>query len=112
LQSLRETAPTFAVRAQDALREGQFEEALKAATFAVKLEPTNSEYQALRGNALQILVRWPEAAEAYQRSLELGESEEVNGNLKLTEDLIALARKDGEAKAKAMLFEALNARGR
>ena len=25
LQSLRETAPTFAVRAQDALREGQFE---------------------------------------------------------------------------------------
>ena len=39
LQSLRETAPTFAVRAQDALQEGVFEEALKAATFAVKLEP-------------------------------------------------------------------------
>ena len=38
LQSLRGTAPTFALRAQDALREGQFEEALKAATFALNLE--------------------------------------------------------------------------
>jgi tetratricopeptide (TPR) repeat protein len=112
LQSLRETAPTFAVRAQDALREGQFEEALKAATFAVKLEPSNGEYHALRGNALQVLVRWPEALAAYKRSLELGEIEEAKVNLKLTEELMGLASKEGEAKAKAALFEALNAQGR
>jgi serine/threonine protein kinase len=112
LQSLRETAPTFAVRAQDALREGQFEEALKAATFAVKLEPSNGEYHALRGNALQVLVRWPEALAAYKRSLELGEIEEAKVNLKLTEELMGLASKEGEAKAKAALFEALNSQGR
>jgi tetratricopeptide (TPR) repeat protein len=112
LQSLRETAPTFAVRAQDALREGQFEEALKAATFAVKLEPSNREYHALRGNALQVLVRWPEALDEYKRSLELGDIEEAKVNLKLTEELMGLASKEGEAKAKAALFEALNAQGR
>jgi serine/threonine protein kinase len=112
LQSLRETAPTFAVRAQDALREGQFEEALKAATFAVKLEPSNREYHALRGNALQVLVRWPEALAAYKRSLELGEIEEAKVNLRLTEELMGLSSKDGEAKAKAALFEALNTQGR
>jgi serine/threonine protein kinase len=112
LQSLRETAPTFAVRAKDALREGQFEEALKAATFAVKLDPSNREYHALRGNALQVLVKWPEALKAYKRSLELGEIEEAEVNLRLTEELIGIASKDGEAKAKAALFEALNSQGR
>jgi tetratricopeptide (TPR) repeat protein len=112
LQSLRETAPTFAARAQDALREGQFEEALKAATFAVKLEPASCEYHALRGNALQVLVRWRDALTAYKRSLELGEIEEAKVNLRLTEELIALASKDGDAKAKAALFEALNSQGR
>ena len=103
LQSLRETAPTFAARAQDALREGQFEEALKAATFAVKLEPASCEYHALRGNALQVLVRWPDALTAYKRSLELGEIEEAKVNLRLTEELIALASKDGDAKADGAL---------
>jgi serine/threonine protein kinase len=112
LQSLRETAPTFAVRAQDALREGQFEEALKAATFAVKLEPANREYHALRGNALQVLVRWPEALDEYKRSLELGEIEEAKVNLRLTVELMGLASKEGESKAKAELFEALNNQGR
>jgi serine/threonine protein kinase len=112
LQSLRETAPTFAVRAQDALREGQFEEALKAVTFAVKLEPANREYHALRGNALQVLVRWPEALAAYKRSLEFGEIEEAKVNLRLTEELIGLSGKEGEVKAKAALFEALNSQGR
>ena len=61
LQRLRETAPTFAVRAQDALREGQFGEALKAATFALKLESQSGEYYAFRERVLQVLVRWPEA---------------------------------------------------
>jgi hypothetical protein len=42
--------------------------------------------------------------------LELREIEGLKGNFKLTEDLIALARKDGEAKA--ALSEALNSQGR
>ena len=112
LQSLRETAPTFAVRAQDALRDGQFEEALKAATFSVKLEPNNAEYHALRGNVLQVLLRWPEAVEAYRFVLRLGEDEQVKQNLELTEELIACAKKEDAAKANRRLFTALSAQGR
>jgi serine/threonine protein kinase len=112
LQSLRETAPTFAARAQDALREGHFDEALKAATFAVKLESQNGEYRALRGNVLQVLVRWPEAVEEYRAALRFGQKAKIQENLALTEGLIARRTSEGEAKVKAALFEALNLQGR
>ncbi len=112
LQSLRETAPTFAVRARDALGEGQFEEALRAATFAVSLEPQNGGYHALRGNVLQVLVRWPEAVEEYRKAVRLGANEGAEENLVLTEDLVQRARKEGLAKAKVALYEALPAQGR
>jgi serine/threonine protein kinase/formylglycine-generating enzyme required for sulfatase activity len=112
LQRLRETAPTFAVRARDALEDGQFEEALRAATFAVELEPQNGEYRALRGNALQVLVRWPEALEEYRVALRQGEKETAKENLALTKELILIARSEGKAKAKVALFEWLNAKGR
>jgi len=112
LQSLRETAPTFAVRGRDALREGKFEDALKAATFAVKLEAENGEHHALRGNVFQVLVRWPEALEEYQTAVRLGVTEKAQENLVLTESLLARAKSEGEAKAKVALFEALNAQGR
>ena len=112
LQSLRETAPTFAVRAQDALREGRFEEALKAATFAVKLESQSGDYHALRGNILQVLVRWSDAVAEYQTAVQLGAKVEAQENLVLTEALLARAKSGGEANAKVALFEALNTQGR
>jgi tetratricopeptide (TPR) repeat protein len=112
LARLQETAPTFATRAEDALREGNFEEALKSIDFAVDLEPKNGGYHALRGNVLQVLVRWPEAVLAYQAALRHGESDKAQANLSLTESLLAQAKKEGDAKAKGALFEALNSQGR
>ena len=112
LARLQETAPTFAARSDDALREGNFEEALKSIDFAVDMEPRNGGYHALRGNVLQVLVRWPEAIFAYQAALQHGESEKAQANLSLTESLLAQAKKEGEAKAKGTLFEALNTQGR
>ncbi len=112
LARLQETAPTFATRAEDALREGSFEEALKSIDFAVDLEPRNGGYHALRGNILQVLVRWPEAVLAYQVAVRHGASDKVNANLSLTEALLARAMKDGDEKAKGALFEALNSQGR
>ena len=112
LARLQETAPTFATRAEDALREGNFEEALKSIDFAVDLEPKNGGYHALRGNVLQVLVRWPEAVLAYQEAMRHGESDKAQTNLFLTESLLAQAKKEGDAKAKGALFEALNAQGR
>ena len=112
LARLQETAPTFATRAEDALREGNFEEALKSIDFAVDLEPRNGGYHALRGNVLQVLVRWPEAVLAYQAAMRHGENDKAQANLSLTESFLAQAKKEGDAKAKGALFEALNAQGR
>lgn len=112
LHSLRETAPTFATRARDALEDGQFEEALKAAAFAVKLQPKNVEYHVLTGDVLQVLARWPEAVQSYKTALHFGNHEGARQNLKLTEELIQHSKREGEANAKAVLFEALNSQGR
>ena len=112
LQSLRETAPTFAVRARGALKDGLFEEALEAATFAVKLQPENGAYHFLRGNVLQVLVQWPQAVASYQTGLRLGNDEQARQNLKLTESLILQAKAEGALKAKGALIEALNTQGR
>ena len=112
LQSLRETAPTFAMRAKDALEDGEFEEALKAATFAVKLQPTNLEYHVLNGDVLQLLSRWREAVQAYKTALQFGNHEGARQNLNLTEELIQHSKREGKAKAKAVLFESLNSQGR
>jgi serine/threonine protein kinase len=112
LRSLRETAPTFAIRARDALEDGEFEAALTAATFAVKLEPGNAEFHALRGNVLQVLVRWREAVAEYHAALRIGDDPSVNENLALTKRLILQESSEGDAKAKGALFEALNAQGR
>jgi hypothetical protein len=61
---------------------------------------------------LQVLVRWPEAVLAYQAALRHGESDKAQANLSLTESLLAQAKKEGDAKAKGALFEALNSQGR
>ena len=57
-------------------------------------------------------VRWPEAVLAYQAALRHGESDKAQANLSLTESLLAQAKKEGDAKAKGALFEALNSQGR
>ncbi|MEI7775871.1 MAG: SUMF1/EgtB/PvdO family nonheme iron enzyme, partial [Verrucomicrobiota bacterium] len=49
---------------------------------------------------------------AYQAALRHGESDKAEANLSLTESLLAQAKKDGDAKAKGALFEALNSQGR
>jgi len=109
LRSLEDTAPTFALRAQDALHSGGYEDALKAVSFAINLHPDVAEYHVIRGNILQLLVRWPEAVTEYRLA---GAEELAHKNLKLTEALIAKSKSEGEKKAKAFLFEALGEQGR
>ena len=112
LSRLKKTAPTFLIRAKDALQDGQFTEALESIDFAIDLEPVNADYHAMRGNVLQVLLRWPEAVESYQTALRLGDPERAKQNLALTESLIAASASKGDSNAKGMLFEALNQQGR
>ena len=110
LERLRSSAPTFALRAEDALQSGKFNDALEAASNAVDLQPEMAKYHRIRGNALQVMVRWPEAVMEYR--LARGDAE-AEMNLKLTEALIHQTEKEaGDKEAKVELFEALNAQGR
>ena len=110
LARLRASAPTFALRAADAMQSGNLEEALEAASNAVDLQPDVAEYHRIRGNVLQVMVRWPEAVKEYRLAKE---DEEALKNLKLTEELIDQTEKEaGDVQAKARLFEELNAQGR
>jgi serine/threonine protein kinase/formylglycine-generating enzyme required for sulfatase activity len=110
LARLRASAPTFALRAADAMQGGNLEDALEAASNAVDLQPEVAEYHRIRGNVLQVMVRWPDAVKEYRLAKE---DEEAQKNLKLTEELIQQTEKEaGDIKAKARLFEELNAQGR
>jgi len=109
LSRLSETAPTFAARAQEALQSGQFQDALIAISTAVDLQPKNPAYHEIRGDALQVLSRWNEAAQEYRLAPDLHAAQE---NLALTESLLQIAQTDGEDKAREKLFEALNTQGR
>jgi serine/threonine protein kinase len=110
LERLRSSAPTFALRAEDALQNGNFHDALAAASNAVDLQPEIAEYHRIRGNVLQVMVRWPEAVSEYR--LAHGDAQ-AEVNLKLTETLIERTEKDaGDKEARVALFEALNAQGR
>ena len=110
LERLRSSAPTFALRAEDALQNGKFNDALEAASNAVDLQPEIAEYHRIRGNALQVMVRWPEAVREYR--LAHGDAK-AQINLKLTETLIDRTQKEaGDKEARVALFEALNAQGR
>jgi serine/threonine protein kinase len=106
-ERLRETAPTFAAHAESSLRDGDFEEALESATYAVELAPKNAAYHRLRGDALQVLFRLPDALAAYRKAAGLAEDERVVENLKLTEELISTAQQTSEAQAQTRLYEAL-----
>jgi hypothetical protein len=110
LARLRASAPTFALRAADAVQSGNLEEALEAASNAVDLQPEVAEYHRIRGNVLQVMVRWPEAVKEYRFAKE---DEQALKNLKLTEELIQQTEQDiNDTKAKGRLFEELNAQGR
>jgi hypothetical protein len=92
------------------MQGGNLEDALEAASNAVDLQPEVAEYHRIRGNVLQVMVRWPDAVKEYRLAKE---DEEAQKNLKLTEELIQQTEKEaGDIKAKARLFEELNAQGR
>jgi tetratricopeptide (TPR) repeat protein len=112
IRRLSASAPVFAARAQELLRDGDFNGALEAADNAVDLEPGNASNHVVRGNVLQVLMRLEDAKKAYERALALGGAEGAKESMQLTEAVLAVVAKEGEAKAKLALYEGLNTSGR
>ena len=112
IRRLSASAPVFAARAQELLKDGDFAGALEAAENAVDLDRGTASNHVVRGNALQVLMRLEDAKKAYERALAMGGAEGAQDGLQLTEAVLAAVTKDGEAKAKLALYEGLNTSGR
>ncbi len=70
VNELRGTAPAFANQARLCMQENDSDGALSNTDYAVSLEPESPDYHALRGNVLQVLLRFDEAAQAYGQALQ------------------------------------------
>jgi tetratricopeptide (TPR) repeat protein len=112
IRRLSASAPVFAARALELLKDGDFNGALEAAENAVDLNRGTASNHVVRGNALQVLMRLEDAKKAYERALSMGGAEGAQDGLQLTEAVLAAVAKDGEAKAKLALYEGLNTSGR
>ena len=76
-----------ALRAEEELGNGDFQEALRTVSSAVDLQPERAEFRRTKGNVLQLLGRWQEAIEEYGQCLaETG----VEESLELTKELVAI----------------------
>ncbi len=112
LRRLQEMAPMAAARAEDALKDGDFEEALRIITYAVDLDPNSALYRRIRGHAFQLLMRFQNAIDDYSAAVKLGDDTAAQENLSLTETLLKDQDVSDPTKTKALLFAALNKQGR
>jgi Flp pilus assembly protein TadD len=69
LRELEGAAPLFADAARDHLRRRDFDGALDRIESAIRQLPNNADYHLLRGNILQMLLRWDDAVDAYETAL-------------------------------------------
>lgn len=82
------------------------------ATFAVKVEGKRAEHHLLKGCALQLLLRWPEAVMCFEEAMRLGGSGECRSNLLVTKELLKIRQEKTETAAAVHLFEWLVRVGR
>ena len=115
LGELEGSLETFLALTEKAIKEKEFEEALKNINHAISLSPTEAKYHHLRGNILQSLLRFREGAAAYGTALEF------DPDIPFAEESRDLCRKivkDNEGRERLMpsslaeLQEAMRKQGR
>ena len=89
MHDLQGAAPLFAEEAQQLDKRKEYEPALERIESAIRQLPNNPDYHVLRGNLLQVLLRWDEAVEAYEVALERNPANaEAKTNLNLTKKMV------------------------
>ncbi len=97
VSDLTGTAPTFASEAATLLDQKKPDEALEKIDFAIEQVPNAPGYHSLRGNILQSLLRFDEAAAAYEDELRRNPKDKsARENLTLTKKLIAEIGTEGQ----------------
>ncbi len=94
---LQGAAPLFAEQARQLIRQKDLESALDRIESALRQLPNNADYHLLRANILQTLLRWDDAAEAYETALGINPKlTAAKDNLDLTKKLIAALGEEHE----------------
>ncbi len=89
MHDLQGAAPLFAEEAQQLAKRKEYEAALYRIESAIRQVPNDPDYHVLRGNLLQVLLRWDEAVEAYETALERNPTHAVaKTNLELTKKIL------------------------
>jgi serine/threonine protein kinase/Leucine-rich repeat (LRR) protein len=97
LAELRGTAPTFYSEAILLTNQEELDEALAKIAIALNLDPDNADYHAERGNILQSMERFAEAASEYAQAEKLDPKEpHAAENVALSRALTAAQKKNGE----------------
>jgi Leucine-rich repeat (LRR) protein/tetratricopeptide (TPR) repeat protein/tRNA A-37 threonylcarbamoyl transferase component Bud32 len=97
LTELRSTAPTFFDQAKLLTDQGKLREALEKIGIALKLNPNDPSFYAQRGNILQSMERFAEAAGEYAQAARWNPQEpHAAENAMLSRRLAAAKEKDGE----------------
>jgi serine/threonine protein kinase len=115
LKDLQGAAPLFFNEAEQLVRRRDFDHALDSIERAIRQTPNSGEYHQLRGNILQVLLRWDDAVEAYENALDRNPKlTNAKENLELTKTLLAAAGEehDPEEPQIKMLQLALTKQGR
>lgn len=89
LEQLEGTAPTYCEEARNLMEEHRFETAYEKAEFAANMVKNDPNYHLLRGQILQVLLRWEEAVQAFALCLKLRpDFVDAQVNLDLTKRLL------------------------
>ena len=97
MQDLQGAAPLFAEQARQFIRQKDLDSALDRAESALRQLPNNADYHLLRANILQSLLRWDDAAEAYETALRINPKlTAAKENLDLTKKLLATLGQEHE----------------
>jgi serine/threonine protein kinase len=89
MRDLQGAAPLFAEEATLLAKRKEYEPALERIESAIRQVPNDADYHTLRGNLLQVLLRWDEAIEAYEAALDRNpDFAEAKINLELTRKVV------------------------
>lgn len=102
--SAEKAAAESALRSQEFLAAGRFEEALLHMGNAARLMPDKTEYLLGRANLLQSSGQFREAADAYRSIPAAAKDPRVQVNLQLTDQLIQAQGEEGKLRPESVLL--------
>ncbi len=102
IERLKSTVPTFIARAEQLVKDQEYDQALECLNVAVDINNEAVEIYALQGQIYQTLLRFNESIDALSDALSLKDSPETNENLALSKAMLEQQQDDGSIPVTAL----------